>query len=73
METLLKEKLRMEEVEKQLRAELESRVELKTAHLTKAIEALVAEIDERKKIQAELEKSQQELVVALRHETAARH
>lgn len=66
MEALLKERLRMEQVEKQLRAELESQVKKKAAHLIRAIEELVSEIDERKKVQALLEEAQKDLVASLR-------
>jgi hypothetical protein len=61
METLLKERLRLAVVEQQLRAELESEVEKKTAHLTRAIEELETEIDERKRMETEVEKSNTQL------------
>lgn len=66
IEALLKERLRMEGVEKQLRAELEARVKQKTAHLTRAIDELVSEIDERKRLQAQFEETQKELLAASR-------
>src|ERR1039458_5192923 len=40
LEAMLKERLRAEQAEKQLRDGLESEVKLKTAHLTRAIEEL---------------------------------
>jgi septal ring factor EnvC (AmiA/AmiB activator) len=66
IETLLKERLRMEREEKRLRAELESEVKKKTAHLTRAIEELQAEIDGRKLMEAEVEKTHKELLAASR-------
>jgi len=48
IETLLKERLRIEQEGKCLRGELESQVKEKTAHLTKAIGELQSEIAERK-------------------------
>jgi hypothetical protein len=66
IETLLKERLRMEQTEQHLRAELESQVKEKTAHLTKAIEELQLEIDQRKRMEAEVEKTHKELLTASR-------
>jgi len=66
IETLLKERLRMEQTEQRLRVELESQVKEKTAHLTKAIEELQLEIDQRKRMEAEVEKTHQELLTASR-------
>jgi len=66
IETLLKERLRMEQTELRLRAELESQVKEKTAHLTKAIEELKLEIDQRKRMEVEIEKTHKELVAASR-------
>jgi C4-dicarboxylate-specific signal transduction histidine kinase len=66
IETLLKERLKMEQTEKNLRAELESQVREKTAHLTKVIEELKLEIDQRKRMEAEIEKTHKELLVASR-------
>jgi C4-dicarboxylate-specific signal transduction histidine kinase len=66
IETLLKERLKMEQTEKHLRAELESQVREKTAHLTKVIEELKLEIDQRKRMEAEIEKTHKELLVASR-------
>jgi hypothetical protein len=64
IETLLKERLRLERTEQRLRAELESQVKEKTAHLTKAIEELRLEIDERKRMEAQVEKTHKELLIA---------
>jgi C4-dicarboxylate-specific signal transduction histidine kinase len=66
IETLLKERLRMEREEQRLRAGLESEIRKKTAHLTRAIEELQLEIDGRKRMEAEVEKTQKELLAASR-------
>jgi len=66
IETLLKERLRIEHEEERLRDELESLVKEKTSHLTKAIEDLQLEIAERKRIEAEMERTHKELLVASR-------
>jgi phage host-nuclease inhibitor protein Gam len=66
IESLLKERLRMEREEQRLRAELESEIKKKTAHLTRAIEELQAEIDGRKLMEADVEKSHKELLAASR-------
>jgi DNA repair exonuclease SbcCD ATPase subunit len=66
IETLLKERLRMEREERRLRAELESEVKKKTVYLTRAIEELQSEIDGRKRMEAEVEKTQKELLTASR-------
>jgi len=66
IETLLKERLRMERVELRLRAELESEVKKKTAYLTRALEELQSEIDGRKRVEAEVEKTHKELLTASR-------
>ena len=71
IETLLKERLRMEREEKRLRAELETEVKKKTAYLTRAIEGLEAEMEERKRMQVDMEKAQTELLVASRHASPA--
>ncbi len=57
LETMLKERSRMERVEKQLRAELELEVKSKTAHLTRAIEELMREMEETKRMGAIIETS----------------
>jgi phosphoglycerate-specific signal transduction histidine kinase len=66
IETLLKERLRLEREEQRLRAELESEVKKKTAHLTRAIEELQMEIDGRKQMEVEIAKTQKELLAASR-------
>jgi hypothetical protein len=55
LETVLKERARVEREEQRMRAELELEVKKKTAHLTRAIEELQAEIDGRKQAEAEAE------------------
>jgi DNA repair exonuclease SbcCD ATPase subunit len=66
LETLLKERLRLEREEQRLRAELESEVKKKTAYLSRALEELQSEIDGRKRMEAEIEKTQKELLAASR-------
>jgi phosphoglycerate-specific signal transduction histidine kinase len=66
IETLLKERLRLEREEQRLRSELESEVKKKTAYLSRAIEELQSEIDGRKRMEAEVEKTQKELLAASR-------
>ena len=61
LESLLRERARVEREEKRLRAELEWEVQKKTAHLTRAIEELTAEIEGRKQAEAEVETTQLEL------------
>ena len=57
LETMLKERVRIERVEKQLRAELELEVKSKTAHLTRAIDELMREMDATKRMAAIIETS----------------
>ena len=57
LETMLKERLRMERVEKKLRAELELEVKAKTAHLTRALDELMKEMEETKRMGAIFETS----------------
>jgi hypothetical protein len=57
LEAMLKERLHMERVEKQLRAELELEVKAKTAHLTRAIEELMKEMEETKRMGTIIETS----------------
>jgi hypothetical protein len=66
IETLLRERLRVEQEEERLQAELESQVREKTAHLTRAIEDLQLEIAERKRMEAEVERTHKELLAASR-------
>jgi DNA repair exonuclease SbcCD ATPase subunit len=58
---VLKERMRAEREERRMRSELESEVQKKTAYLTRAIEELQAEIDERKRMEAEVETTHWEL------------
>ena len=66
IETLLRERLQVEQEEERLQAELESQVKEKTAHLTRAIEDLQLEIAERKRVEAEVERTHKELLAASR-------
>ena len=66
IETLLKERLRLEREEQRLRAELESEVKKKTAYLSRALEELQSEMDGRKRMEAEIERTQNELLAASR-------
>jgi phosphoglycerate-specific signal transduction histidine kinase len=61
LEAVLKERLRLEQNEQQMRVELESEVKTKTAYLTRAIEELQSEIDERKRMEEEVETTHLEL------------
>ena len=63
LESLFKIRLRIEQEEIRLRAGLEAEVQKKTIHLTRAIEELQMEIDERKRMEAEV-KSHIELLDA---------
>ena len=64
IEIVLRERLRMQHEEQRLRAELESEVRKKTAHLTRAIEELQLEIDGRKRMEVEIERTHRELLAA---------
>ena len=55
LEALFNERLRIEQESIRLRAELELEVKKKTMYLTRTIEALESEIEERKRVEAELE------------------
>ncbi len=55
LETMLKERLHLERIEKRLRGELELEVKSKTAHLTRAIEELMREMEETKRMTAIIE------------------
>lgn len=61
LEALLKERVRVEREELRLRGELESEVRKKTAYLTRALEELQAEIDERKRMESEAQSVRWEL------------
>jgi hypothetical protein len=58
LETMLKERVRLARLEKRMRAALESEVESKTAHLTRAIEELMSQIEETKRMGAIIEASE---------------
>jgi len=58
METMLKERLHLERVEKQLRGELELEVKSKTAHLTRALDELMGEIEQTKRMAAIIESAE---------------
>ena len=64
IETLLKERLRIEREEERLRGELESQVKEKTTQLIKAIGELESEIAERKKAEAQISEQAQLLDLA---------
>jgi hypothetical protein len=66
IETLLQERRRVEREEKRLRDGLELQVKEKTAHLTRTVEELQLEIAERKRVEAEFERTQKELLAASR-------
>jgi hypothetical protein len=57
LESMLRERLRREKAELKLRAELESEVKSKTAHLTRAIEELMKEMEETKRMSVIIETS----------------
>lgn len=71
METLLKERRRVEEQDKRMQAELEVEVKKKTAYLTRAIEELHEEIDRRTAVEARMEQSNTELYHATQQVKAA--
>jgi hypothetical protein len=54
IEMIFKERLRIEREEKTLRERLQTEVEKKTAHLMRAVDALQTEMDERKRMEAEV-------------------
>jgi hypothetical protein len=66
IETLLRERLRVEQEEKRMRDGLEFLVREKTAHLTRTVEDLQLEIAERKRMEAEVERTQKELLASSR-------
>ena len=71
LETVLKERARLEREEQRMRTELEWEVQKKTAFLTRAIEELQVEIDGRKQAEAEVETTHWELrAVSRRVESA---
>lgn len=62
LETLLKERLRMEAVEKKLREDLEYQVKRYTAQLNRTLDELKMETRQRKKLQAQFNQTEEELV-----------
>jgi hypothetical protein len=66
MEILLKERIRVASAEQQMRVELESEVKRKTSFLTNTIEELQSEIEKRRRMEAEVEKSNTQLLIASR-------
>jgi hypothetical protein len=71
MESLLKERQQTAQQEKRIRAELEEEVKKKTAHLSQAVFELQAEIDRRTRVEAQVEKSNTELLYASQQVKAA--
>jgi Skp family chaperone for outer membrane proteins len=71
IEALFKERLRLEREEIRLRADLEVEVQKKTAYLTRALDELQAEIDQRKQMETEVQKSNTQLFFASRQVKAA--
>lgn len=61
LETVLKERLQRERDEQRMRAELELEVKKKTSYLTRAIEELQTEIDERRRMETEIATTHLEL------------
>lgn len=61
LESVLKERARVEKEEQRMRAELEREVKKKTAYLTRAIEELQTEIDERQRMEVEIQSTHLEL------------
>jgi hypothetical protein len=61
LEAMLKERLRVAREEERMRGELETEIKKKTAYLTRALEELQAEIDERKRAETEAQSTRWEL------------
>jgi hypothetical protein len=72
LEAMLKERVRVEQEEKRLRAELESEIRKKTDYLMRALESLQAEMDERKRAESETVSMRDELTVASRRAEMAK-
>jgi hypothetical protein len=72
LETVLKERQRLEREEQRMRVELESEVKKKTAYLMRAIEELQAEMDERKHMEEEVDTVHLELRAVSRQARMAR-
>lgn len=61
LESVLKERERVERAELRMRTQLEMEVQIKTGHLFRAIEELEAETDQRKRMETVVETTHQEL------------
>ena len=72
LESVLKERARTEQEERRMRAGLEREVQKKTAYLTRAIEELQTEIDERRRMEIEIESTHLELRAVSRKAKMAR-
>lgn len=64
LESMIKERIKMEQKEQQLRVELELEVKKKTSYLTRAIEGLQEEIDKRKRVETAMQTADSELRAA---------
>jgi C4-dicarboxylate-specific signal transduction histidine kinase len=64
--SVLKERDRVERAELRMRTELQMELQIKTAYLFRTIEELQAEIDQRKRAEAEVETMRRESVEALK-------
>ena len=71
LETVLKERARLERQEQRIRADLESEVKKKTAYLMRAIEELQSEMDVRKQEEAEVETTHLKLSAVVRKAESA--
>lgn len=71
LETVLKERARLERQEQRIRADLESEVKKKTAYLMRAIEELQSEMDVRKQAEAEVETTHLKLSAVFRKAESA--
>ncbi|HEX4342570.1 MAG TPA: hypothetical protein VH255_04220 [Verrucomicrobiae bacterium] len=66
LEALLKERQQLELAQARLKAALETEVQKKTAHLTEAVEQLRCEMDERKRMETVVEKTNTQFLIASR-------
>ena len=71
LETVLKERARLERQEQRIRADLDSEVKKKTAYLMRAIEELQSEMDVRKQAEAEVETTHLKLNAVFRKAESA--
>jgi hypothetical protein len=72
LDGVLKERARIEREEQRMRGELETEVKKKTAFLTRALEELQMEIDERKRMETEAQTARLELNAVSRQAEMAR-